>query len=512
MNKKRLIITSVISIILVSILMLGSTYSIFTTSDTDEELNVYATGNLDITYTLSSENVTFTDHMPTTVEDSIWIKPYRVTITNNGTVPYMFDVILEDVTATESINSKYIMIQVGKLAPKRLSECEVVDSKYIIKEDVILLSNSSVDVDVRVWIADDIKNTEITKSFNAKLVVDGIAIYNENTDIDNTVLEANIPVNFSDYIINLYNDGSELKSVNIGGDSSNPSVSQNTKQSIMLDNNGEYRYYGATPNNYVEFNGELWRIISVSNVKSNEEDSIGSMRVKLIRDDMIDYYSWDSSETSVNEGQGVNDWSKADLMNEFNTLYYNKQSGNCFTWHNDTSAICDFSTIGLNQESRTMIGNAIYYLGAFNIDLANVRYANHYYNGERSTNVYSENPVSWKGIIALMYPSDYAYATDLDICTNVVGWSSTSDGYHKNLSCVENNWLLYGSSLSNAEWTITPFNDRGTNAFHINSVGYISGQTVGNNQVVRPVVYLKQNVVIIDGNGSKDNPYQLSIN
>lgn len=37
MNKKRLIITSIISILLVSILMKGSTYSIFTISDVDED-------------------------------------------------------------------------------------------------------------------------------------------------------------------------------------------------------------------------------------------------------------------------------------------------------------------------------------------------------------------------------------------------------------------------------------------------------------------------------------------
>ena len=47
-SKKRLIITSVISIILVSILFIGSTYSIFTSTDVDQESNVYQTGNLSI--------------------------------------------------------------------------------------------------------------------------------------------------------------------------------------------------------------------------------------------------------------------------------------------------------------------------------------------------------------------------------------------------------------------------------------------------------------------------------
>ena len=35
------------------------------------------------------------------------------------------------------------------------------------------------------------------------------------------------------HVVNLYNDGSKLTAVNIGGDSINPIVTQNTKQSII---------------------------------------------------------------------------------------------------------------------------------------------------------------------------------------------------------------------------------------------------------------------------------------
>ena len=59
--KKRLIIFSLISLILVGVLFLGDTYSIFTTEDIDENANVYTTGNLNISYTLSEDNVTIDD-------------------------------------------------------------------------------------------------------------------------------------------------------------------------------------------------------------------------------------------------------------------------------------------------------------------------------------------------------------------------------------------------------------------------------------------------------------------
>lgn len=189
MRNKRLIITSTISILLVSILLIGSTYSIFTSTEVDEKENVYTTGSLAITYTLSEDNVMMEDVTPTSIEDSIEIKPYRITVTNTGNVAYKFNVILQDTTATSKIDYKYIMTQVGKLEPQLLSNC----SNNIIKQDIIILPNTSVDIDVRVWISDTFSNTEVGKSFYGKLGIDGFAVNTEETEIDNSSLIAELP-------------------------------------------------------------------------------------------------------------------------------------------------------------------------------------------------------------------------------------------------------------------------------------------------------------------------------
>ena len=186
MNRKRLIITGVISIILVSILMIGTTYSIFTSKDIDENKNVYTTGILDITYTLSSENIVLEDNTPISLEDRYEIKPYRITVTNNGNVPYMFNLILNDTTAGDVIDYQYIMIEVGQLNPKSLADC----TDNIIKDNIIVPANNSVNIDVRVWISDTVLNEEIGKSFYAKLSIDGLAIYDKSEEVDNSILEA----------------------------------------------------------------------------------------------------------------------------------------------------------------------------------------------------------------------------------------------------------------------------------------------------------------------------------
>ena len=177
MIKNRLIIASIISIICVSLLLVSSTYAIFTTTEVDDTMNVYKTGNLDITYEVSESSVKFTDVIPKSLEEADAITPYRITVINNGNVAYMFNLYLTDTTSnsTNTINYDYVMTKVGYLEPKALSECE----NNIIKKDIIILPNTSVDIDVRLWISDSIPNSEMGKSFYAKLAIDGLAVYED---------------------------------------------------------------------------------------------------------------------------------------------------------------------------------------------------------------------------------------------------------------------------------------------------------------------------------------------
>ena len=184
MSKRRLIITSILSIFFSAVLLIGSTYSIFTSQEIDETANVYKTGNLEVKYATSSS--VQSDPIPKNEEEADGITPYRITVTNTGNVPYQFDVILTDTTSStdNTINYQYIMTKVGYLDTKPLSEC----TNNIIKEDVILLAGEAVDIDIRVWISDTVSNSELGKSFYAKLSIDGQAVYNDSKEINNDML------------------------------------------------------------------------------------------------------------------------------------------------------------------------------------------------------------------------------------------------------------------------------------------------------------------------------------
>ena len=313
----------------------------------------------------------------------------------------------------------------------------------------------------------------------------------------------------ADKIINLYEDGSSINSVYIGNNSNNPEVKLNENKNIMLDNNGNYRYYGANPNNYVYFNEELWRIIGVF---YDVDDGTGKKekRLKLIRNESIGDCSWDSSASTVNSGQGVNDWSKSDLMTELNDLYYNSKSGTCYTGQNNATTICDFTDMGLNSSTKDMINSAVYYLGAglgeyggastvFNL------YANEFYELERDTAVYNcslndgacPRATTWVGNVGIMYPSDYMYATDLSLCIQTGSNYSVSD-------CEVNDWLF----IDEPQWTISStirYPHLGFNIYY----NFITDGRVYYTMSVRPVVYLKSNIVITDGFGTSSDPYIL---
>ena len=463
--KKRLIMFSLISLILVGVLFLGDTYSIFTTEDIDENANVYTTGNLNISYTLSEDNVTIDDSSPLNDEEAIKVTPYRINIKNIGSVAYKFNILLTDTTSNDKINYDYIMTQVGKTTPNSLSSCK----NNIIIKGVVVDANSDISVDVRVWLSDKIPNSEIGKSFYAKLSISGIATYdNDEESIDKDLLIADRVMLAPEYIENLYNNGSKISEVALGVEMNKGKVYQNSKQQILLDNNNEYRYYGANPNNYITFNNELWRIIGVSDVHQEETSTKTDKRIKIIKDDYLKDIPKYTNNNFIN----------SNINNYLNEDYYKT----------------------LTTRSRSFMDKAIYYLGGIDSNY----YPSDSYTMERGFKVFKCDSESCGGtreskintFVGLMYASDYLYATDLSKCFFDASMYSYDD-------CYSNNWLNKSPEL-----TMTPSFNNPLDTYAINENKLLP---VRNSLKIRPVLYLKRNIALLSGNGTKEKPYTIDL-
>ncbi|MBP3444557.1 MAG: hypothetical protein J6K23_01255 [Bacilli bacterium] len=282
-----------------------------------------------------------------------------------------------------------------------------------------------------------------------------------------------------------------------------------TKNGLEVDETTDknLRYVGASPKNYLKFNDEIWRIIGVfNNITTIDEqgNEKSESLVKIVRNDSLGYYSWDSSESSKNYGYGVNEWSQADLMTELNTDYINPSPTSETTlWYNGANnaqnGTYDYSK-NIKSSSLDKIAN-VRWNTSRTTDRAS---ALNSYNQERSTTLISTpsdnvpRTNTWDGKIALMYPSDYGYASTGTACRSNL--DSCDDADSK-----ANNWLFNSAN----QWTLSPFSYNAINVFYVSSGGNVDYGNAYYPRGVRPALFLKSDVEILSGDGTNDNPFVL---
>ena len=486
MNKKKKIFLITGISLLVLIAIVGGTYAwyVWTTSDSDTTKIVAGVGAATVTFDGGSDiNANL---RPVSDKSKGIIKNISV---KGDTTGLVFNLYLDMTTLDTNLKHesfKYefykgtTKVKEGNFSTTYLNSNTTTCSKNNTNH-IVLLTNESISTSktqytLYIWIDGanyTNPNTMMNKTFSFKLHADG-----EGAVLAKTAAET---------ITELYTSA-EKETIQ------NNSIDYHIAPSVSLMNDrlggtttdldgGNIRYYGANPNNYIYFNCsdysnqtsstcETWRIIGVFDGK-----------LKLIRGSQIGKYSWDNKNTSTGaeNGAGKNDWTTARLMKLLNpsnyykvdsndnnlgqSLYYNSASGKCYSGQNNATVDCDFTSTGIkNAETRNMIAETTYNLGGWN---SNSVYSNQIYEYERGTTVYSGRPTTWKGKIALAYPSDYGYAADLNQCKDKTLYD------YDNRTCTSNNWMkaIITNNGSNTGWLLTPFSRLSYYAWYVNSDG-----------------------------------------
>ena len=281
--------------------------------------------------------------------------------------------------------------------------------------------------------------------------------------------------------------------------------------------------YGSENYNYKD-NCEIWRIIGVFKTKSNESDTEGTPRIKIINTSSTFKASWDSSASETNTGNGINQWGAsgdyagADLMQLLNGYYIEKNDSTiasankkeckyCNGSGQETcSQTCDTTDAPLSSKNMKpltsialgMIDDAVWDTyavkypsgGTANSSWAPTAYLEEkgistQYTGISECSSCSDGvtrTTSWKGLIGLMSVSDITYAN---------GW-------------------LYNSSIY--PWSIAPLSI----SFDARSVWLSNSSRASSDAAfyangVWPATYLASNVQIIGGDGTDGNAYRLSV-
>ena len=472
MKMKQVIIGSILVLFAI---VIGSTLAwwTWTTSDSERTNIVVTVGGAQISYE-DGENITNNNLIPTSTKEKGISKD--ITISSTSLVYLSLDMTI----VTLDIGLKDASFKYGLYDS---DDTPVIEGNFANSNanDVINLlenievSSTPVTYTLYIWIDGNMSNPNTMYNQNFNFVLSASATYEEPIS------------NASEYIESLL--------VN------NPNTMNND------DPDGNIRYMGADPNNYVSFNNELWRIIGVFDVATTNGGPT-EKRIKIIRDESIGEYAWDKHSIVVMPtaekdyyakflasfpeiGNGENNWSIASLQTYLNSDYYN----------------------ALSSESRSLIGDAVWNLGGTaSYQSSSNGLASHFYGYERGTTVYSGNPTYWIGKIGLMYPSDYGYATSGGSTTNrasclakeLSGWNDSSYG-----DCKNNDYLFDSSS---DQWTLMIDSSSSFGVFLVNTSGSItSSNLVDNTLASRPVIYLKSDVKITEGDGSSNSPFTLGI-
>ncbi len=502
MTKEKNKIILVIILILISLITLvGSSYALLTKSFKSKKLSMEV-GTLKIDFA-EGNAINMANAAPMTDSNGLKSTPYTFTITNGGDINAYYTVSNEEELAN-TLDTSYLRMKLtgsdgydsGIKTVKELGT-----ETYKLIDDTLLETGKSVTYELRMWISQDAGNDIQDKIYKSKIVVNGTS--NKLPLATDKILAKANPENLD------YNSATDAQKKEMW-----TFTHEATEQTTALT---DYRYIGADPNNYVKFNDELWRIIGVFDT----DDGKGKVekRLKIIRNASIGNYSWDNKDTTTGAetAYGKNEWTDARLNYLLNpghesetnggSLYWNRKSGTCYKGQNNSTTSCDFTSTGLTDTAKSMIGDAKWYLGGSST--YNDVTPPMFYTRERGTTVYSGHSTSWIGKVGLMYPSDYGYATSGGSSTNrnsclakeLYNWDSS--GYS---DCKNNDWMYNGNIW---QWTMSPRAAYSNYVFDVGNAGYVNGIIAYNTLAGRPVVYLKSTIKVISGSGTTSSPYIL---
>ena len=489
--KKQNIIMG-ISFVLLFVMVIGVSYAAYKFSAAGTKENVISTGTISMSYSQNSfidlkNTYPKTDTYAIATKEDKSSMEFSVSMETSGTKQINYALAITNIEEGATLKSDKVKIYLEKegkvvnnFETNKGQTIESFKNKYVeglidsyaIYQDILTTSNKTHHYTLTSWIDESyilpIKNeTTTSKQTNEETYKFKVKVVGVDTPI--TIKEKSSVTKGTDTLIKLTDnkDNSGLYTITHPKDT--------TLQIGATEDITEYRYRGASPKNYVSFNGETWRIIGVFPT----DDGTGKIenRIKLIKDQSIGNKYWDTSGE-----YGSNNWARpATLNTELNTTYLNS----------------------LTREAQNMIGDAKYYLGGYK-DTTITSEVMYQYERKTSgsTYYYGTNPNNLVGKLGLMYASDYGYAAS-DECTQTLY-------NYNNTTCTNNNWLF----KSNNEW-ILPQNasDSGGVFYSGGDGGVLCNYRAGGWQfAVRPGLYLKSSVQIIGGSGTSTDPYVIGIN
>ena len=538
-NIKKIILGSFLGILIGS--LLGTTYAMFTYERGGTTNSKLIAGDIYMKYTGTNE-LNFPDAMPSSTYTTGKYFQFEITGKNTTTdKPIIYDIVLNPGVSnpnsrTQRINDRFLkfrLVEVVNPGEANESETELIASRSYNTISNTRMYKTTIPAGgansgtytkvyrIYAWISDSVVignvNQDYTESEWANLYASiAVTVTGDFTDKEITPGGEVAATKITSRYNGEGRDG--LYAVNTDGDLYD---STDETQTIR-----EYRYSGATPNNYIYFNGnELWRIVGVFNgeLKIVKDTALSNVSVtnythtdpdtNATTEFVIKSYETDHESSSIYWNKHVdtnltnnNDWTTAGLQ------YYLNDTNNSSSYY-----------YNINSAYKSLIKtNTTYYLGnvTFVQDdwLINIRGTAKqvreqergtvvcdegvtYYSHSKSCNIWYGNQAIWEGAIGLLYPSDFGYANATNLWGVNLSTYSASDFKH-------NNWILDSNATTGYYCFLSPSSRFNNHGAVFGAYGNIQGEQISDNDV-RPVLNLISSARIYGGDGTQNNPYRI---
>lgn len=259
--------------------------------------------------------------------------------------------------------------------------------------------------------------------------------------------------------------------------------------------NGRYVYKGTNPNNYIKFNNQEWRIISVEsdgsikimkNIKAGEPIEVKKFDLEKVR--TTGYCALGSAPVS-----GCNAWMG-------NTHFNNGDfSGGSLSGIVDKD--CDLNTYLNGTYYNNLSSIAKNQIQTYTFGVGGV------YAEEKDPDdgidikalINRENSIMWIGNIALASVSDYLNAN-----VNTTKCDTLRANNENSSTCSSTNWMFLNDNI----WLLSPEVDSSSRVFQISPDGTVGSSEVLYSFVALPSLYLKYEIAL-NGKGTRDEPYTI---
>ena len=494
--KKLLLETSfskiyMIVMIIITLLILGSyfSYAMFTVTKEKSNAISIVTGNLVYKMTINDEDTNIITIPKGSIMD------FKVVLSNPNNISARFNIAYKE---REGVVLGYIETS-ENIPPK--------EEGVNLEKDKTIGSSNIYNLRVR---------NETSEDIEIELVVKVGLDYNDLTiDEDKITIKKYDDILLKDYIMKLRNEDSN-KDYNSSSEyekkqmyTFNHEVTEQ-QTSWSEDELTDYRYIGDNPNNYIEFNNELWRIIGV--FTTEKQDGTKEQLVKIIKETHIadTTLSWDANADKTYKDI----WAQAEVNKMLNGAYLNSSTMTYYNYQYRTGILTtvnlDFREEGNGTETglsnvSDMIEPVKWYTSSYKFtNVSDPEYVklsvDEMYASERGTLTVSGGSPNFIGKIALPYPSDYGYT---------VGYNYNISCYNKpyaNTNCTNpRTWIF-----SNYQSTITTLS-MGRNFIQVVNTGLVSTDS-SRDYYISPTLYLTSNIIVKSGNGTKENHFILSVN